>query len=633
MPESKRKSAGRSRGEPAARGYDLRLMKWVWSFIRPYQRLFMFAVLLMPVNSIFSLLQPYVIKLTIDLFLARHKTAPPHWLAPLINASHGHGIIMMGLLYVVLLAGEFTSFYGNFFLTMMVAQYSLSDLRVALFRHVERLPMAFFDRTPVGRLVSRMTTDIDAINEMFAAGSLTLFVDLLTLSGIIVILFTLDVHLALWSCCAIPPLAIVINFFRIRSRNTYRIIRERLAVLNAWLSEALAGMNVIQLFTRERESAQEFDTLNFANRNAQMLANVYDAAQFSTVEAISSFTVAIILWIGGGTAIHRLVTLGTLVAFMQYAQLFFTPLRDVSSKFTTLQSALAAMERLEELMRTPVTIASPATPRHPAKANRAGHIVFDHVKFEYRKGEPVLHDLSFTVEPGQDVAIVGPTGSGKTTIIKLLNRFYDVSDGRILVDGVDVRDWDLHELRRTIGTVQQDVFLFAGDVLENIRLSRAELTEREIREALARAQALKFVDRLPAGLHEDIHERGANLSAGQRQLLSFARALAYDPRVLVMDEATSSVDSDTEHLIQLALDQLLAGRTALVIAHRLSTIESADRIMVLSGGVLRESGTHDELLARGGLYRRLFELQYAPASESSAGDGFTAASSDNRRAS
>jgi ATP-binding cassette, subfamily B, multidrug efflux pump len=608
------------------RGYDVRLLKWIWSFIRPYRRLFFFSVVLMPVNSIFSLLQPYVIKLTIDIFLAAHTTAAPQWLRPLIAASHGHGIFMMGLLYIILLAGEFASFYGNFYLTMVVAQYSLSDLRVALFKHVERLPMAFFDRTPVGRLVSRMTTDVDAINEMFGAGSLTLFVDLLTLAGIIVILFTLNAHLALWSLCAIPLLAVVINFFRIRSRKTYRLIRERLAMLNAYLSESLAGMNVIQLFTRENESAREFDQLNRSNRDAQMLANVYDAAQFSTVEAISSFTVAIILWIGGGEAIHRMVTLGTLVAFMQYAQMFFTPLRDISSKFTTLQSALAAMERLEELMRTQATITNPVAPRQVSHTKRAGRIVFDHIRFAYRPGEPVLHDLSFTVEPGQKVAIVGATGSGKSTIIKLLNRFYDVTDGRILVDDVDVREWDLHELRRTIGTVQQDVFLFAGDVLENIRLSRIDLGEREISEALARAQALKFVERLPNGIREDIHERGANLSAGQRQLLSFARALAYDPRVLVMDEATSSIDSETERLIQLALRQLLAGRTALVIAHRLSTVESADRILVLSGGVLRESGTHAELLARPGLYRRLFELQYA-AADSGSGDGLNVASS------
>jgi ATP-binding cassette subfamily B protein len=505
---------------------------------------------------------------------------------------------------------------------MMVAQYSLSDLRVALFKHIERLPMAFFDRTPVGRLVSRMTTDIDAINEMFSSGSLTLFVDLLTLSGIIVIMFVLNAHLALWSLIALPPLAITINHFRIRSREVYRLIRERLAALNSYLSEALAGMSVIQLFTRERESAREFGDLNIANRDAQMLANGYDAAQFSAVEAISSFTVAMILWIGGGEAIHRMVTLGTLVAFMQYAQMFFTPLRDVSSKFTTLQSALAAIERLEDVMRRPITIASPANPKH---VSGGGRIVFDHVKFEYREGEPVLRDLSFSLEPGQKIAIVGPTGSGKTTIIKLLNRFYDVTGGRILVDGVDVREWDLHDLRRAIGTVQQDVFLFSGDVLENVRLSRTDLGEREIREALSRAQALKFIERLPHGLREEIHERGANLSAGQRQLLSFARALAYDPRVLVMDEATSSVDSETERLVQIALNQLLAGRTALIIAHRLSTIERADRILVLSGGVLRESGTHEELLNRPGLYRRLFELQYASASDP--GDDLTAASS------
>jgi ATP-binding cassette subfamily B protein len=597
--------------EELGRAYDWRLIKWVWSYVRPYRALFFLSIILMPLNSAFALAQPYVFKLTVDLFLARRKSVAPDWFQPIISLSHGHNLLTMGVLYLFLLVGEVTSFYAQFYLTMTVAQYSLSDLRLALFRHVEQLPMAFFDRTPVGRLVSRMTTDIDAINEMFSAGSLTLFIDLLTLAGIVMIMFSFDVRLAAWSLCAVPPLLAVINFFRVRMRIVFREIRDRLAALNAYLSEALSGMAVIQLFAHERESRREFDQLNEQNREIQRTSNVYDACLYSTVEALSSITIAVALWIGGGEVIHRALSLGTLVAFIFYAQLFFNPLRDVSSKYTTLQSALAAVERIEALMATPHTIASPPQPRRTT--GQAGSIIFEHVSFEYRRGEPVLRDLSFKVQPAEKVAIVGPTGSGKSTIIKLLNRFYDVTSGRIVVDGVDVREWELRKLRRAIGLVLQDVFLFAENVLENVRLSRIDLDEADIVEALDRAQALRFVERLPRGVHEEIHERGANLSAGQRQLLSFARAIAYDPRILVMDEATSSVDSETERLIQLALGELLAERTALIIAHRLSTIERADRILVLSNGVLRESGTHEELLRRPGLYRRLFELQYAPA--------------------
>jgi ATP-binding cassette subfamily B multidrug efflux pump len=601
-----------SESEKRLLSYDWRLFKFVWSYVRPYKRLFWLSVILMPLNSIFALAQPYVFKLTIDIFLAK-STRAPHWLAPVIAASHGHGVLVMGGIYLFLLIGEVTSFYGQFYLTMMVAQYSLSDLRVALFAHIERLPMAFFDRTPVGRLVSRMTTDIDSINEMFSAGSLTLFIDFLTLTGIVVILFTFNVRLALWALCGVPPLLILINFFRGPMRMVFREIRDRLAALNAYLSESLSGMTVIQLFTRERESRREFDVLNRQSRDVQRVSNIYDGVLYSSVETLSSISVAMVLWIGGGDVIHKLVTIGTLFAFIDYAQRFFTPLRDVSSKYTTLLSALASVERIEGLMGLPLSIANPPAPRRIARS--LGAITFEHVSFEYRRGEPVLRDLSFRVEPGEKIAIVGATGSGKTTVIKLLNRFYDVTSGRITVDGVDVREWDLHALRRTIGLVQQDVFLFSGDIFENIRLGRMELSESAVRDALARAQALKFVEPLPHGLHEEIRERGANLSAGQRQLLSFARALAYDPRVLVMDEATSSVDSETERLIQVALQELLADRTALIIAHRLSTIESADRILVLSNGVLRESGTHQELMRRPGLYRRLFELQYATAQD------------------
>jgi ABC-type multidrug transport system fused ATPase/permease subunit len=484
---------------------------------------------------------------------------------------------------------------------------------MALFKHVERLPMAFFDHTPTGRLVSRMTTDIDAINEMFSAGSLTMFNDVLTMLVIVGIMFTFDAHLAMWAMCALPPLLLILKFFGNRARVVYREIRERLAALNSYLSEALAGMAVVQLFTREKQSRQEFDALNIKSRDAQMTANVYEAGVFSSVESLSFATGGIILWAGSGEVIRRAITLGTLVAFLDYARMFFMPLRDISGKYTTLQSALAAMERIEALMETPASIASPPAPRRPSPVR--GEIVFDHVAFAYRPGEPVLHDLSFSVEPARKIAIVGATGSGKSTIIKLLTRFYDVDAGRILVDGIDVREWDLEALRRAIGLVQQDVFLFAGDVFDNVRLARTDLDEAQVRQALRRAQALDFVERLPGGLHEEIRERGANLSSGQRQLLSFARALAYDPRVLVMDEATSSVDSETESLVQRALDELLKDRTALVIAHRLSTIERADRILVLSHGALRESGTHKELLAHRGLYHRLFELQYATAVE------------------
>jgi ATP-binding cassette subfamily B protein len=601
--------------KPLARAHDAGLVRWVWQYIRPYQGLFWLATILMPLDTAFLLAQPYVIKLTVDEFLSGPHGAPaPAWLAVLFRASGGHGLFVMGLLYLALVLCEFAAFYAQFYLMMMVAQYSLSDLRMALFRKVERLPMSFFDRTPVGRLVSRMTTDIDSINDMFSAGSLTIFIDAMTLLGIVTIMFSLSPRLAISALCAIPPLTMVIYFLSSRSRIVYGQIRDRLAALNSYLSESLAGMMIVQLFTRERESRREFDELNLRSRDVQMMANVYEAAQFSSVEALSSITVAVILWIGGGSVIRHLVTLGTLVAFIQYAQQFFMPLRDISTKYSALQSALAAVEKIHALMEGELTLPVPAQPKRPAISR--GSIVFDHVNFEYRRGEPILKDLSFNVAAGQKIAIVGATGSGKTTIIKLLNRSYDVTSGRILVDGVDVREWDLGALRREIGYVQQDVFLFAGDVMENIRLARTDLSEAEVRDALRRAQALRFVERLPGGLSEEIRERGANLSAGQRQLLSFARALAYDPRILVMDEATSSVDSETERLVQLALNELLAERTAVVIAHRLSTIERADRIMVLGGGVLRESGTHEELLAQRGLYYRLFELQYAAMANS-----------------
>jgi len=593
---------------------DVALLRWVWAFVRPYRRLFWLSALLMPLDTAFLLAQPYMIKLTIDLYLTHYRTVPPRWLGAMTHLFGGHGLLAAGACYLVLVIGEFITNYGQFYSTMIVAQLSLSDLRLALFRHVEAMPTAFFDRQPIGRLVSRMTSDIETINEMFGAGSLTIFVDLLTLCGIVAVMLSWSVRLALAALCAIPPLWLAVSFFQVRARSTYRKIRDRTAALNAYLSEALSGMMVIQLYNRERESQREFDVLNRASRDIQMLSNIYEAGLFSTVEAVSFITLGIILWVGGNQVMHKLIGLGTLIAFFEYAKMFFAPLREMSTKYTVLQSALAAMERIAALMQERPAISSPAVPQRPQEIR--GEIVFDHVSFAYRPGEPVLKDVSFRIEPRQKVAIVGATGSGKSTIIKLLDRLYDVTSGRILLDGIDVREWDVTELRRAIGLVQQDVFVFAADVMENVRLSQTQLDEDAVRHALARAQALDFVERLPRGLATQLHERGSNLSAGQRQLLSFARALAYDPAVLVLDEATSSVDSETERLIQVALDELLADRTALVIAHRLSTIEKADRILVLSHGVLRESGTHEELLAMRGLYYRLVQLQYATSSDS-----------------
>ncbi|HYA36535.1 MAG TPA: ABC transporter transmembrane domain-containing protein, partial [Candidatus Binataceae bacterium] len=388
------------------RGVDIRLLKFVWTYIRPYQNLFWISAILMPLSTACALAQPYVIKIAIDLFLAKPRatsssralqTPVERLLGPiLVRLGGGYGLVGIGELYLILIVAEFASFYGQFYLTNMLAQYSLSDLRLALFKQVERLPMAFFDRTPVGRLVSRMTTDIDSISEMFAAGSLTMFNDVLTLLGIITILFGSSPRLALWALCTIPPLLLIINFFRVRARVVYREIRDRLAAINAYLSEAISGMTVIQLFTREEVSRGEFDVLNMRSRDAQMMSNIYEAGLFSAVEALSSFTVAIVLWVGGGQTIRNIIGLGTLVAFVEYLKMFFMPLREISTKYTALQSALTSVERIEALMVEVPAIQSPLAPTRIA--NPRGSIVFENVSFEYRPGELVLRKLSFTVE-------------------------------------------------------------------------------------------------------------------------------------------------------------------------------------------------------------------------------------------
>ncbi len=576
--------------------YDLALLRRLWVYIRPYRATFIVALVCLPLTSACLLAQPYLLKLGVDWYIEQGDAA---------------GLTRIGLLFAAALLGEFLFFYAQFQATMLVAQRSLADLRRDLFSHVQELPASFFERTPVGRLVTRLTTDVDAINEAFSAGTLTIFMDILTLVGIVVIMLSIDFYLAVVTLVLLPPLLLILNFFRTRTRVTYRTIRERLARINAFLQETLSGIMVVQVFAQERKMFAEFEQRNRAHRDANHLSNMYEASLFSIVEALSIISIALMLWYGAGQVGQGLVALGTLVAFIEYLQKFFVPIREFSTKYTTMQTAMTAVERVFQLLDTPVTITSPPGAHRPREV--AGRIDFEHVWFAYNEEEWVLRDVSFSVAPGESIALVGATGAGKTTISKLLNRFYDIQRGRILVDGVDIREWDMHALRRRVGVVLQDVFLFVGDVATNLSLGRTDLTPDDLRQAARHVNAEGFIRELPDGYHEHLHERGANLSAGQRQLLSFARALAYDPAILVLDEATSSVDPETEVLIQDALTKLMQNRTTLVIAHRFSTIQNADRIIVLHKGRLREVGTHQALIAQRGIYWRLYQLQYAHA--------------------
>jgi ATP-binding cassette subfamily B multidrug efflux pump len=578
---------------------DLAMVRAMWRFLAPYKGLFFVSVALLPLISACLLVQPWIIKQAIDQCVAAGTT---------------DGLGTWVALYAAAFVGEFALLYWQNVFTMLLAQKSLADLRLAVFRHIASMDTAFFDRNPVGRLVTRMTTDVDVINEMFAAGAITMLMDGLTLVGIVVILFTLHAKLTLAAMATLPVMMLLTDFFRRRTRTFYRLIRDRIARINSYLQESISGMAVVHLFAAERRMSAEFRELNSAYRDATHWSNIYEASLFSIVEAVSAISGAAILWYGAHLVLDSPVTgaeavgFGTLVAFMEYINRFFVPVRDFSTKYAVLQSAITACEKVFGLLEVEPALKSPDRPV-PAPP-RTGTIEFDDVWFSYIPGEPVLKGVSFRVAAGEHVAIVGATGSGKTTITKLLSRFYDVDQGRILVDGVDVREWDLKDLRRRIVTVLQDVFLFSGTAADNVRLGRDDISDADVRDAARAVHADRFLERLPEGYDAPVRERGNNFSTGQRQLLSFARALAYQPDILVLDEATSSVDHDTEELIQDAVATLQAGRTSLVIAHRLATIENADRIVVLHHGVLRESGTHDELMKAGGLYARLYLLQH-----------------------
>jgi ATP-binding cassette subfamily B protein len=579
--------------EVLGKAYDIGMIRRLWQFIIPYKRLFFLSLLLLPLQQAFGLAQPYLMKVGIDRYIASKDL----W-----------GLQNVMLLFLVALIGETLTVFAQYYFSMLVAQRCLADLRVAIFSHVQRLPTSYFDRNPVGRLVTRMTTDVDVLQEMFAAGVITLASDFVMVIWIVGIMFYLDIELALVSLALIPPMALAINFFRVKARRTYRQIRVRIARINAYLGEAISGMAVIQLFAREQKTYREFEALNADHRDAYHLSNLYEAGLYSMVEAAGSVSVGLLLWYGGGEVLQGIIGIGTLVAFNEYIHRFFVPLRDFSQKYTVMQSAMASAERIFHLLDTPVDIANRKTPQVPKPFR--GEVIFDRVWFHYKPGEPVLKNVSFHIEPGEKVAVVGATGSGKTTTIKLLNRLYDIQKGSIKVSGVDVRDWDLQALRRHIGVVLQDVFLFSGDVRANLALGNPSIPLEQIREAAEIANADSFIRRLPDGYAAHVRERGSNFSGGQRQLLSLARVLVYRPKILVMDEATSSIDTETEALIQDALEKVMRDRTCLLIAHRLSTIRNADRIIVLHHGEVREVGSHAQLMDQQGIYYRLYQLQY-----------------------
>lgn len=576
------------------KAYDGRLIARLWQFVRPYRGVFWAALLLSPVNMLFSLVQPYLVKIGIDRY---------------VLTGDGAGLTRIGLVYAAALLGEAFSYYGQQYLTMVLAQRSLADLRIALFARLQRFPMRFFDRNPLGKVVSRLTTDVDVLTEMFAAGAMTIALDALRLIGIVGFMLWINWKLALASLVLFPGVVFVIDFFRRASRRTYRDVRERIARINGYLQEAISGAEVLILTAREEVSYREFERLNEDHRDATHLSNRLEAALFSVVEAVSTVSIAAMLLEGARLHADAVVEIGTVIAFIQYIQQFFVPIRDFSAKYAVLQSSMTAAERIFGLLDVEVE-PTPAVPRVPAQIR--GEIVFEHVWFAYKDEDWVLRDVSFRIAPGEEIAIVGATGSGKTTLIKLLDRLYDVQRGRILVDGVDVKEWDPRALRSRIAVVLQDVFLFSGPLEQNIGMGRPDIDRARIEAAARHVNAERFIERL-GGYQATLRERGSNLSGGQRQLLAFARALAHDPAILVLDEATSSVDPETEWLIQDALSKLLRNRTSVVIAHRLSTIESADRILVLHKGELREEGTHRALLEQGGIYAKLYRLQYAPA--------------------
>ena len=582
-----------SEEEVLGKAYDSHLMKRLLGYIKPYRKYVIFAIILNISVAALPALGPLLTKIAIDDYIAK---------------SDYKGLFFISLiLFATLILQAAIQFFLTYY-TQYLGQKTLFDLRTQLFKHTQKLALKFYDKTPIGRLVTRVTNDVEALGELFSSGIVAVFGDVFIIVWILVFMFFMDMPLSFVTLSVLPVLIYGTFLFRKKVRESYRDVRLHLARLNSYMQEHITGMNVVQIFRKEEDELKRFSGINNDYRQANIKSIFYYAVFYPGVELLSSISIALIIWYGGGEIIQGTLTIGVLFAFIQYTEMFFRPIRDLSEKYNIMQTAMASSERIFKLLDNQTFIKNPDVPESLERIK--GEIEFRNVWFAYNEEDYVLKDISFKINPGETVAIVGHTGAGKTSIINILTRFYDINRGTILVDGIDITKTDKKELRKHISVVLQDVFLFSGTIKSNINMANEEIPHEKIIEASKIVGADRFIKSLSDQYDETVKERGATLSVGQKQLISFARALAFDPKILILDEATSSVDTETEILIQKAIENLLVGRTAIVIAHRLSTIQSADKIIVMHKGEIRETGKHQELLAKRGIYYKLYQLQY-----------------------
>jgi len=651
-PKPPRPSAAQQDDDVVGKAYDSRLMKRLITYLYPYKWACITSIVAIILKASADVLGPYLTMVAVDLYLTPAVQKTPQaaaamaargvqghpwlsrWLSPYGSGGAVHGITELALIWLVALTGSYVLEALQTWLMQWTGQKVMFDLRSQIFRHLQQMHIGFFDRNPVGRLVTRLTTDVDALNEMFTSGVFAIFEDVFVLAGIVFVMLRMQWWLALAAFSVLPLILLVTRIFRKYVRESYRRIRAAIARINAFSQEYISGMALVQLFNRQHRAFRDFSDINKVHLEAFKDNILAYALYYPAVEFLSSFAIALIIWLGGGGVLRGTILLGTLVGFMQYAQRFFRPIQDLSEKYNILQAAMAASERVFRLLDTAPEIVSPANPK---PGDGSGRIEFRDVWFTYQRLDPetatriaqagpaeldtmtdtngtsiewVMRGVSFTIQPDQTAAIVGHTGAGKTTITSLMMRFYDVQHGQVIVDGVDVREQDLTRLRQRFGVVLQDPFLFSGTVADNIRLGTENITDEDMHEAAEQVNVDDFIRTLPGAYQEPLRERGAGLSTGQKQLINFARALAHRPGILILDEATSSVDTDTEFRVRAALERMVEGRTSVVIAHRLSTVQRADAILVMHRGQLRETGTHQELLAVRGIYWKLYQLQY-----------------------